>query len=432
MVHVSANRIAYSQTFAGLLRRCIPKAAFQEVSRRAIIGAGAAGCFAAANLPAGNDLRVFEKSTRPLSKVKVSGGGRCNVTHACFEVDELLTRYPRGAALLKRTLHRFGPQQTIDWFARQGVSLKAEADGRMFPLSDNSQTIIDCLLAAMQRAGARLLCGKAVNDVRRAGSCWELHFSDGSSWEADKVLLACGGIQKPEQWEWLTRLGHTITKPAPSLFTFKLPGNAITQLMGVSVADASLKLAGIKGSYSGPILITHWGLSGPAVLRASAWAARALQEKSYECTVLVNWLKEATEADLREQLADMRRSQGKHFLAGKNPFGLPRRLWEFLLERAGIAAETRWAELPAAQQQRLIVSLVADAYEMKGKTTFKEEFVTCGGISLKEIDPHTMESRLAPGLFFAGEAMDVDGITGGFNFQHAWSSGWIAAQAMAK
>jgi predicted Rossmann fold flavoprotein len=402
------------------------------MSRIAIIGAGAAGCFAAANMPPGHELHVFEKSARPLQKVKVSGGGRCNVTHACFEVDELLQRYPRGAPLLKRTLHRFGPQQTIDWFQQRGVMLKTEPDGRMFPVTDSSQTVIDCLLAAMNRSGAKLHFGRAVSDVLQQDTGWLLHFSDGSFWEADIVLLACGGIQKPEQWAWLSRLGHHIETPAPSLFTFNLPGHPVTQLMGVSVPDASLRLAGIKGSFTGPILITHWGLSGPAVLRASAWAARALQERRYECDVIVNWLKEATEADLRAQFVELRRAQGKYLLTGKNPFGLPRRLWEFLLQRSGVDAETRWGELPAAQQQRLIRSLIADVYPMKGKTTFKEEFVTCGGISLKEIDPHTMESRLAQGLFFAGEAMDVDGITGGFNFQHAWSSGWLAAQALAK
>lgn len=366
-----------------------------------------------------------------MQKVKVSGGGRCNVTHACYDVSELIKRYPRGAALLKRTLHQFGPQDTVEWFKQRGVSIKEEADGRMFPVSDDSQTIIDCIWSAMMRAGVQVRFGRGVKDVVKTEDGWQLRFDDASTYDCDKVLLACGSIQKPEQWPWLTRLGHTIQPPAPSLFTFNLPGNPITQLMGVSVPDVTVKLAGIKGAQHGPILITHWGLSGPAVLKTSAWAARALQERKYECTVLVNWLKDVSESEVQEQFQDLRQVQGKQLLNSKNPFGLPRRLWEFFLQRAGVPEHMRWGDLPAALRQKLITSLVADAYQMKGKTTFKEEFVTCGGVTISEINAQTMESRLAPGLFFAGEALDVDGITGGYNFQHAWSGGWIAAKGMA-
>jgi predicted Rossmann fold flavoprotein len=282
----------------------------------------------------------------------------------------------------------------------------------------------------MMSSGVQVRFSKAVRDVRSKDQEWQLAFDDSSQYQCDKLLLACGSILKPEQWSWLTRLGHTIQAPAPSLFTFNLPGNSITQLMGVAVPDVTVKIAGTKGAQTGPILITHWGLSGPAVLRTSAWAAKLLQEKSYDCTVLINWLKEGTESDLREQFQYLRQSQGKAQVSTRNPFGLPRRLWEFFLQRIGIAESVRWGDLPATSQQKLITTLIADPYHMKGKTTFKEEFVTCGGVTVSEINPQTMESRVVPNLYFAGEAMDVDGITGGYNFQHAWSSGWIAAKSM--
>ncbi len=366
-----------------------------------------------------------------MQKVKVSGGGRCNVTHACYDIPELVKRYPRGQSLLKRSLYQFGPKDTIEWFAKRGITIKEESDGRMFPVTDDSQTIIDAIWSAMQQAGVQVGFSKGVKDVSKIVAGWRVSFEDGSAYEYDKVLLACGSIQKPENFGWLSRLGHSVQPPAPSLFTFNLPGNPITQLMGVSVPEAGVKLAGIKGAQKGPLLITHWGLSGPAVLKTSAWAARALQERKYECTVLVNWLNDVTDTSLREKFGELRQSQGRVAVSSRNPFGLPKRLWEFFVQRAGVAESIRWGELPAAAQQKLMTSLIADAYEMRGKTTFKEEFVTCGGVTVSEINAQTMESRLAPGLYFAGEAIDVDGITGGYNFQHAWSSGWIAAKSMA-
>jgi predicted Rossmann fold flavoprotein len=401
------------------------------LSRIAIIGAGAAGCFAAANLRSGeHQITVFEKGSKPMQKVKVSGGGRCNVTHACYDIPELIRRYPRGASLLKRSLYQFGPQATVDWFEKRGVAIKEESDGRMFPTTDDSQTIIDCIWSTMMSAGTQVRFSKGVQEAALSDMGWSLTLDDGSHHQCDKLLLASGSILKPDQWSWLTKLGHTIQPPAPSLFTFNLPGNSITQLMGVAVPDVTVKLAGIKGAQSGPILITHWGLSGPAILKTSAWAAKLLQEKSYDCTVLINWLKEGTESDLREQFQHLRQSQGKVQVSTRNPFGLPRRLWEFFLQRIGIAESVRWGELAATAQQKLINTLIADSYHMKGKTTFKEEFVTCGGVTVSEINPQTMESRIVPNLYFAGEVMDVDGITGGYNFQHAWSSGWIAANSM--
>ena len=401
------------------------------MSRITIIGAGAAGCFAAANIPAGHEVVVFEKGSKPMQKVKVSGGGRCNVTHACFDIPELVRRYPRGTALLKRSLYQFGPQQTVAWFAARSVTIKEEADGRMFPVTDDSQTIIDCIWNVMVGAGVQVRFHKTLRNAVRDKSGWTLHFDDESLHHCDAILLSPGSLQKPEQWRWLMDLGHSIQPPAPSLFTFNLPGNAITQLMGVAVPDVTVKLTGTKLAQQGPLLITHWGFSGPAVLKTSAWAARVLQERKYECAVSVNWLKSGTEADLKTQMQGLRQTQGSNLVWHKPPFNLPRRLWEFILQRAGIDASMRWGELPAAAQQKLITALVSDTYSMRGKTTFKEEFVTCGGVTTSEVNPQTMESRIAPGLYFAGEAMDVDGITGGYNFQHAWASGWIAAKNMA-
>lgn len=402
------------------------------ISRIAIIGAGAAGCFAAANIPPGHEVVVFEKAGKAMQKVRVSGGGRCNVTHACFDVPTLLTRYPRGKSLLKRSLYAFGPRQTIDWFRQQGVQLKEEADGRMFPNTDNSETIITAIWTAMMQRQVVVKFNKGVTEIVQQSDGWELRFQDGSIYECDKVLLACGSIQKPDHWKSLVSLGHLLEVPAPSLFTFNIPSNLITSLMGVSVPEASVKIAGTKIIQSGPLLITHWGFSGPAVLKSSAFAARQLQAQQYQARIVINWLGTATEADLKAAFQEQRQQNGKGMLWSKCPFGLPRRLWEFMLTRAGIATGIRWGELNSTAQQRIIQSLYADGYEMRGKTTFKEEFVTCGGVALGQVNPQTMESKLAPGLFFAGECLDVDGITGGYNFQHAWASGWLAAQNILK
>lgn len=398
----------------------------------AIIGAGAAGCFAAANIPFqdGIQVTVFEKTGKVMQKVKVSGGGRCNTTHALFDVPELVTRYPRGKQLLKKSLYRFSPEKTIDWFARRGVKLKAEADGRMFPITDDSQTIIDCVWQQMMQNKVQVKYHKSIDRITKAGEQIQLHFNDDTTFLADKLLIACGGFPKQDQYKWIVETGHTIQTPIPSLFTFNMPKHPITELMGVAVPDATVRITGTKISEHGPMLITHWGMSGPAVLRTSAWAARELSERNYEFNIQINWLLDVTEEELKEQLLDIRREQGKQSVGNKNPFNLPKRLWEYQLKNAGINEETKWGELPAAAQNKMINFLIRDAYDVKGKTTFKEEFVTCGGVKLSEIDPQTMESRVMKGLYFAGEILDVDGITGGFNFQHAWSSGFIASQSM--
>lgn len=397
----------------------------------AIIGAGAAGCFAAANIPFrdGVEVAVFEKSNKVMQKVKVSGGGRCNVTHACDDIPELITCYPRGKQLLKKSLYQFPPQKTIEWFAQRGVKLKTEEDGRMFPVSDNSQKIIDCIWQEMMRNKAQVFYHKSVEKIEpsSAGS-WKITFSDDSVYEADKILITTGGFPKPEQYKWIEAIGHTVQSPVPSLFTFNMPKHPITELMGLSVPYATIKIAGTKIMQHGALLITHWGMSGPAVLKTSAIAARELADRNYDFQIVVNWLGDVNDPDLKETLLQLRKEQGKQLVQHKNPFTLPKRLWEYLLQISGIKEDTRWGELPATAQNKLTEHLLRDLYHVKGKTTFKEEFVTCGGVTLSEIDPQTMESRKASGIYFAGEILDADGITGGYNFQHAWSSAWIAAQ----
>lgn len=396
----------------------------------AIIGGGAAGCFAAANIPdkLGQEVVLFEKTGKLLQKVKVSGGGRCNVTHACFDIPTLIERYPRGKQLLRKSLYQFGPGDTLKWFKAHSVLLKTEPDGRIFPVTDDSQTIIDCLLRAMQKQNVKVQLHKAVTHITKNQDAWDIHFADHPVYTAHRILIAPGGFNKAEQYRWIEALGHTIQPPVPSLFTFNIPHHPITQLMGISVPQVSVKISGTKWQESGPILITHWGLSGPAVLKLSAWAARDLYAKNYQFDVIVNWLHQTTEEELREIIATLRKNFGKRSIHSYCPFDLPRRLWEFLIIQIGINSTQKWGELPANIQNKLIETLIRHRLAVNGKTTFKEEFVTCGGVSLHEIHAKTMESRLASGIYFAGEIMDVDGITGGYNFQHAWSSAWIAAQ----
>lgn len=343
----------------------------------------------------------------------------------------MIKKYPRGTHFVKKAFHRFFTTDTIQWFSERGVALKTETDGRMFPVTDSSQTIIDCLLKEANRYGVQLLMNREVAALDRAGDQWQVQFSNGERLTAQYVCVACGGYPKSSMFEWLTKTGHSIEAPVPSLFTFNMPGNPITKLMGVSVEKAQVRITGTKLSEEGPLLITHWGLSGPAILRLSAWGARALSEGQYTFTAVVNWLPGQNEQGLREWLGQLRFELARQKMMNKNPFGLPQRLWEHLLEQSGIKDDTRWADLPAAAQNKLVKNLCMQEMAVKGKTTFKEEFVTAGGIRLQEVEPNTMMSRLAPGLYFAGEILDVDGVTGGFNFQHAWTSGWVAANAIA-
>ncbi|MBX3255252.1 MAG: NAD(P)/FAD-dependent oxidoreductase [Chitinophagaceae bacterium] len=402
-----------------------------------VVGGGAAGFFTAVNAAAmspGLKVTILEKTGRVLSKVRVSGGGRCNVTHACFDITEMIRRYPRGSNFLKKAFHHFFTKDTIAWFEQRGVPLKTEPDGRMFPQSNSSETIVECLLRESSCFGVEISMNTEVKDISKNSEDGLFHISlaNGSAQVADFVCIACGGFPKLSQFQWLQRLGHTIAEPVPSLFTFNMPGNSITALMGVSVEEARVKVTGTKLEEKGPLLITHWGLSGPVVLRLSAWGARVLAERNYSFDITVNWLPGYNEQSLRDAWNTIRLQHAGSIVGGRNSFGLPSRLWEYLLQQSNIPLQQRWDELQVKQQNGLIQQLTARQFSIKGKTTFKEEFVTAGGIQPVEIDVNTMQSKKHKGLFFAGEIMDVDGITGGFNFQHAWTSGWIAASGIAQ
>ena len=414
-----------------------------------VIGGGAAGFFCAVNAARMNpELKVLllEKSGKLLSKVKVSGGGRCNVTYSCFDITEMSRKYPRGGNFVKKTFHQFLTTDTIEWFKERGVLLKEEKDGRMFPVTDSSQTIVDCLLDEVNKYGVEIVLYAEVKKINiqqplpagQAGG-FNIQFANGKTLDADFICIASGGYPKSSMFQWLTELGHTIEEPVPSLFTFNLPagqagipGHPISELMGVSVENVRIKITGSKLEQEGPLLITHWGLSGPAVLKLSAWGARELAAKNYDFKITVNWLPEYNEQQLAARFQSLRFDSASQKVVNRNAFGLPNRLWEFLINYSGVKEETRWTDLPAKEANRLIKNLCNGEFNVKGKTTFKEEFVTAGGIKLNEIDHNTMMSKKVPNLFFAGEIMDVDGVTGGFNFQHAWTSGFIAGKTIAQ
>ena len=399
-----------------------------------VIGGGAAGFFCAVNAARMNpDLQVtiFEKSTKLLAKVKVSGGGRCNATHACFEIPDLTKKYPRGQNFIKKAFHWFNTNDTIQWFLERGVELKIESDGRMFPVSNDSQTIINCLLREADKYNVEIIMQSEVKSLRSCENGFEIETKN-AKFISNYVCIASGGYPKSAMFDWLRKVGHSIEAPVPSLFTFNIPGNKITELMGISVEKTVVKVVGSKLAEEGPLLITHWGISGPAVLRLSAWGARQLAEYNYHFSILINWLPDYKEQDLRSDWQSFREEYASQKTGNKNPFGLPGRLWLYLLSCSDIQADIRWADMPSKAQNKLIKNITTQEFSVVGKTTFKEEFVTCGGIKLTEIDPNTMQSKIQPGIFFAGEVMDVDGLTGGFNFQHAWTSGWIAAKAVSE
>jgi hypothetical protein len=399
-----------------------------------VIGGGAAGFFCAVNaarLDPGLHVILLEKTSKLLSKVKVSGGGRCNVTHACFSIADMTKKYPRGAAFLKKAFHHFFTTDTISWFRERGVELKTEADGRMFPLSNSSQTIVDCLLQEANKYHVEILMNAAVVSLSRDDGGWKISLNN-KVLNADQVCIACGGFSKPEQFDWIRQTRHTIEAPVPSLFTFNIPNNRITELMGISLENVLIKITGTKLKEDGPMLITHWGLSGPAVLKLSAWGARELAAKLYDFGIVVNWIPAYNEISLKEKMQQLRFDIAAQKIYNRNPFNLPARLWEYFLTQTGIPEETRWADLPAKEQNKLIKILCAQDFAVKGKTTFKEEFVTAGGVKLNEVDVNTMQSKIAEGLYFAGEILDVDAVTGGYNFQNAWTTGWIAAKGITK
>jgi predicted Rossmann fold flavoprotein len=405
-----------------------------------VIGGGAAGFFCAVNAAeqcAGLEVILIEKTNKLLSKVRVSGGGRCNVTHACFSISEMVKKYPRGEKFLKHAFHDFFTTDTIAWFEKRNVRLKTESDGRMFPESNSSETIIHCLLQQANKDSVEILMNREIVNIEKTISenkdeIFKLYSKDGSIIDADFVCIACGGFHKSEQYKWLTKLGHSFESPVPSLFTFNVPKNPIAELMGISVENVQVKINGTKFSQRGPLLITHWGFSGPAVLKLSAFAAIELASMNYDFSITINWLADFHENSLLEKLKTTRNELASKKMINKNPFNLPQRLWEYHLQECGINPQIRWADLPAKQQNQLSKQLCSEQFFIKGKTTFKEEFVTAGGIKLTEMDANTMESKMVPHLYFAGEILNVDGITGGFNFQHAWTSGWIAAKEIVR
>ena len=401
-----------------------------------VVGGGAAGFFGAiACAQANPDIRVtiLEAGRQPLAKVRISGGGRCNVTHHCFDPAALARSYPRGGRELRGPFSRFQPQDTVTWFARHGVELKAEADGRMFPTTDDSGTIVDCLQATARNAGVTWEWGVRVEAIDSTAGRFAVLFKSGKPLKCDRLLLATGGA--PAGHRLAASLGHEIVPPVPSLFTFAIADDRLRDLAGVAVPNARLRLLGTgkknKLEQTGPVLITHWGLSGPAALKLSAWGARTLQAAAYRLPLEVAWLPDHNLETLQEIFGATRERSPRRQVSGACPVELPRRLWQQLVAHVGIAPETRWTEAPKKALQALARELVQGRYDIKGKGVFKEEFVTCGGVRLKEVDFKTMASRQVPGLHFAGEILDIDGITGGFNFQSAWTTGWLAGQAIA-
>ncbi len=397
-----------------------------------VIGGGAAGFFAAIHAASGskNEVILLEKSSKLLQKVKVSGGGRCNVTHACFDIKQLCQSYPRGDKQLRSAFSRFMTTDTIKWFEDRKVKLKTEADGRMFPVSDNSETIIDCLLKEAKKNKVTIeLESEVKNIITSFHGGFEIVLKDGRTIECDKVIVATGGSPKEEGLSWLKALGHEIIEPVPSLFTFNIPNNPLTELMGLSVDPARVKIPEIKLEYSGPVLITHWGLSGPAVLKLSSFGARKLADREYDFTIQVNWLNDKKEEALRQELFNIKAANPAKQVGNLLPFKLPARLTTFLIEKSGMKEDKRWADISKEEINKLAQHVLYDTYHIKDKTTFKEEFVTCGGVSLNDIDFKSMQSKKVKGLHFAGEVLDIDGITGGFNFQAAWTTGFIAGTA---
>jgi len=402
----------------------------------AIVGGGAAGFFAGiacgrAN-PA-NEVSIYERGPGFLTKVRISGGGRCNVAHACFDPRAMSERYPRGERALISPLHRFSPGDTVLWFEERGVKLKTEADGRMFPVTDSSQTIIDCLLNEAKAAGVRLLPHTAVEQARLISpQGFELSLASGAIVVCDRLLLATGGSRSASGAQIARSLGHTTATPVPSLFSFHVPAPWLRLLPGISVQDIEASVDGTQLHERGALLITHNGVSGPAILRLSAWGARVLHALDCEFTLRINWLPDLSEEQIRAQLQSLRQSNPNRHVTNSPIAPLPVRLWEQLALAAGVDRETRWTTLSRANANALARLLRCTELEVNGKSLNKEEFVTCGGVDLREVDFKTMESRITPGLYFAGELLDIDGITGGFNFQAAWTTGWIAGHAMAK
>lgn len=401
-----------------------------------VIGGGAAGFFAAitcATHHTHTQVILLEAGQQPLAKVRISGGGRCNVTHACFEPTQFAQNYPRGSQALRGAFSRFQAKNTVEWFTRHGVQLKTESDGRMFPTTDDSATIVNCLFRAAEQSGVRIKTQVPVRSISYNNSNlypFKIQLKSGEILESDRLLLATGS--HPSGYQFAQALGHTIIPTVPSLFTFNIKDQRLQDLAGVSVNSVRVKLPQAKLEQTGPLLITHWGLSGPAILKLSAWGARFLYDCGYKSPLQINWLPQEHPELLKEKLLALKTEFPKRLIAANCPFDLPRRLWKQLVTFIGIDEEKRWSEISNKSLQNLVQELNQGCYNVMGKGVFKEEFVTCGGINLKEVDFKTMESRCCPGLYFAGEILDIDGITGGFNFQNAWTTGWLAGQSIGK
>ena len=398
--------------------------------KTAIIGGGAAGFFAAIHAASPhNEVFIFEKTPKLLSKVKISGGGRCNVTHRPMEIAKLVKNYPRGEKFLKKVFRHFKQEDTFEWFESRGVQLKIESDGRVFPVSDQSSSIIEALLNEAKAKNIRIETGMNLKRMEANGNTWTLHFDSGSR-QFDKVVICSGGHPKTEGYQFLKGLKHTIASPIPSLFTFNTPQESIRELMGLSVPNAYVRLEGTKLSYQGPVLITHWGVSGPAVLKLSAFGAAWLHEKEYQAKAIINWNQDFGEEDYQNQIRNFIQAHSSRKVKNYPLFDIPGRLWEHILEKSLIEEEQIYGNLGKKQINKLVQHLFCYILSVKGKTTFKEEFVTAGGVQLNEVDPETMASKFHPNLYFAGEVLNVDGITGGFNFQAAWSTGFLAGKTI--
>ena len=402
-----------------------------ETKKVAIIGGGAAGFFAAISVKENHpnhQVILFEKTSKVLSKVKVSGGGRCNVTHNCTNISDLCDAYPRGGKKLKSLFYQFSTTDTIDWFETRGVPLKTEKDGRIFPVSNNSQSIIDCLIGEINRLKIALELGKTIENIEQEKIGWKLKFKDQPNQQFDVIIIATGGSPKLKGFEWLQKLGHNIIHPIPSLFTFNMPNEPIIELMGLVVENTRVRIKNSKIQTEGPLLITHWGMSGPSILKASAFGARLLSEQEYQFEIEVNWIDETNMDLLLNKLQHYSQLHPQKRIGNHKAFMIPNRLWIYLLSKVEIPVEKKWNEIGKKKFRQLITILTQDIYKVSGKTTFKEEFVTCGGIDLNEINLNTMESKKVNNLYFAGEVIDVDAITGGYNFQAAWSGGYVAGK----
>ncbi len=400
----------------------------------AIIGGGAAGFFSAINVKENypkSNVVIFEKSQKVLSKVKVSGGGRCNVTNGCSSVNELIKAYPRGGKKLKKIFNEFNTTDTIKWFETKKIPLYTQEDGRVFPKTDQSQTIINCLFKEIRRLSIYLELGTKIEKIEKVKGAIRLSVKNKDPQKFHKVIVATGGSPKIKGMEWIKELGHKIESPVPSLFTFNMPNENIKKLMGLVVEKTIVSVQGTKLKSDGPLLVTHWGMSGPAILKLSSFGAKILNEKNYDFKIQVNWVNEVNNEVVANQLKEIIKNNPKKLVSNIKPYFLPERLWNFIIEKSLFEKDKRWEELGNKRINKLVSLLTNDIYYVKGKTTFKEEFVTCGGVSLDSVNLNTMESKICQGLYFAGEILDIDAITGGYNFQAAWSTGFIAGKLIS-